>query len=108
MQVRKNHYALSPEFEENLNKAMAYLTKNRDKNFGNARYVRNLFEKAVETQARRLAADPEHTEDMLRILELSDIGLRLKPPAPKAEDGDGNDNANNDKDNEGADNEGEQ
>ena len=57
---------------------MAYLTRNRDKNFGNGRFVRNLFEKAVEHQANRLANLPERTPEMLKTLEISDIGLRLK------------------------------
>ena len=57
---------------------MVYLTRNRDKNFGNGRFVRNLFEKAVERQAGRLANLSERTPEMLKTLEISDIGLRLK------------------------------
>lgn len=78
MYARKSHYVLSPTFEESLNDAMAHLTANKDKNFGNGRYVRNLFETAVERQATRLSAVPERTQDMLKTLELSDIGLVLK------------------------------
>ena len=78
MYAKKSHYTLSPEMDKYLNAAMAYLTKNRDRNFGNGRFVRNLFEKAVEHQAGRLAHLPERTPEMLRTLELSDIGIRLK------------------------------
>ena len=78
MYARKSHYVLSPEMDKYLNAAMAYLTKNRDRNFGNGRYVRNLFEKAVEHQAGRLTQLPERTPEMLKTLELSDIGIRLK------------------------------
>ena len=78
MYARKSHYTLSPEMDKYLNAAMAYLTKNRDRNFGNGRYVRNLFEKAVEHQAGRLTRLPERTPEMLKTLELSDIGIRLK------------------------------
>ena len=78
MYAKKSHYTLSPEMDKYLNAAMAYLTKNRDRNFGNGRYVRNLFEKAVEHQAGRLAHLPGRTPEMLKTLELSDIGIRLK------------------------------
>ena len=78
MYARKSHYVLSPEMDKYLNAAMAYLTKNRDRNFGNGRYVRNLFEKAVEHQAGRLTQLPGRTPEMLKTLELSDIGIRLK------------------------------
>ena len=59
--------------------AIAHKTRNRDRNFGNGRWVRNLFEKAVEHQAGRLAGLPERTPEMLKTLELADIGIRLKP-----------------------------
>jgi SpoVK/Ycf46/Vps4 family AAA+-type ATPase len=76
--AKKNHYTLSPEMDKYLNAAIAYLTRNRDRNFGNGRYVRNLFEKAVEHQAERLVHLPERTPEMLKTLELVDIGVRLK------------------------------
>jgi len=43
------------------------------KGFGNARGVRNLFEKAVTVQANRLAADPEITKEDLMTLTADDI-----------------------------------
>ena len=76
--AKKNHYVLSPELEANLNSAMLYLTRNKDKNFGNARFVRNLFEKAVEHQATRLTSLQKRTPDILKTLELEDIGVVLK------------------------------
>ena len=83
MFAKKNHYVLSPEFDRNLVAAMAYKTRNRDKNFGNGRFVRNLFEKAVEHQAGRLTRMKERSPEMLKTLELTDIGLRItkKPKA---------------------------
>ena len=74
---------LSAEMNKYLNASMAYLTKKRDKNFGNGRFVRNLFEKAVERQAGRLTNTPDRTPEMLKTLELKDIGIRLRKPAPK-------------------------
>ncbi len=73
----KNHYTFSPEFDRCLVAAMAYKTRNRDKNFGNGRFVRNLFEKAVEHQAGRLTRMKERSPEMLKTLELTDIGLRI-------------------------------
>ena len=78
MYAKRSHYTLSPEFDRNLVGCMAYLTRNRDKNFGNGRFVRNLFEKAVEHQAGRLANLADRTPEMLKTLEMTDIGLRLK------------------------------
>ena len=78
MYTRKNHYKLSPEMDKYLAAAIAFKTKNRDRNFGNGRWVRNLFEKAVEHQAGRLSRLPERTPEMLKTLELSDIGIKLK------------------------------
>ena len=84
MYAKKSHYVLSPEMDRNLYAGMAYLTKNRDKNFGNGRFVRNLFEKAVERQASRLSQQTNRTPEMLKTLELRDIGLRIKPKTPAA------------------------
>jgi SpoVK/Ycf46/Vps4 family AAA+-type ATPase len=83
MYAKKNHYKLSPEMDKYLVSAIAYLTKNRDRNFGNGRWARNLFEKAVEHQAGRLTRTPDRTPEMLRTLELSDIGVRVKSKTEK-------------------------
>ena len=78
--ARKSHYVLSEEFDSYLVGAMKYLTDDkRDKNFGNGRFARNLFEKAVERQATRLTSLSERTPEMLKTLEIGDIGLVLKP-----------------------------
>ena len=78
MYAKRNHYVLSPEMDKYLNAAIAFKTKNRDRNFGNGRYIRNLFEKAVEHQAGRLTRTADRTPEMLRTLELEDIGVVLK------------------------------
>ena len=78
MYAKRSHYVLSEEFDSHLVAAMQYLTKNRDKNFGNGRFARNLFEKAIERQATRLTTLSERTPEMLKTLELKDIGLFIK------------------------------
>ncbi len=45
----------------------------RTRGFGNARYVRNLFEEAVGRQADRLAAVGEPTDDQLTTLTAADV-----------------------------------
>ena len=49
--------------------------QNKDKNFGNARYVRNLFEKAIQRQAVRLSTVAPITTEMLSELTLHDLGF---------------------------------
>jgi SpoVK/Ycf46/Vps4 family AAA+-type ATPase len=45
----------------------------RDKYFGNGRLVRNLFERALEAQANRLASYPELTQSLLSTIEETDL-----------------------------------
>ncbi len=47
----------------------------RDKGFGNARFVRNMFERAISNQAQRLVNVPAATDEMLSTLEAADITL---------------------------------
>jgi hypothetical protein len=50
----------------------AVITK--DKNFCNGRFVRNLFEKAIQRQAVRLSSVSPITTEMLTQLTLHDLG----------------------------------
>jgi len=55
-----------------------YLTKTvvgKDKNFGNARFVRNLFEKTIERQANRLSKEVDLTNDKLSEICFVDIPM---------------------------------
>jgi hypothetical protein len=45
----------------------------RDREFGNGRFVRNVFEAAVVRQAWRLRTVTEPTVDQLRTLEAADL-----------------------------------
>ena len=84
--ARKNKYVLSADLEHWLDPAIALWTKERDRTFGNGRYVRNLFEKAVERQALRLAEVNAPTKEQLVTLTLADVGISLKDPDASAED----------------------
>lgn len=61
----KNGYKLDAEGECLLFRKLEALYESRDEHFGNARAVRNLFEKAINAQADRIA----------RLTELSDADL---------------------------------
>lgn len=53
----------------NIHKAIA----NKDRNFGNARYVRNLFERIVQKQANRLSMIQHPTREQLKMITIEDI-----------------------------------
>lgn len=57
--AKKSEHVLAPAAREKFAKLIEGLHKDRDRSFGNARTVRNIFEKIVERQADRLAASGE-------------------------------------------------
>ena len=71
--LKRQQYVLS---ESALTQTMNFLTKEAAKgksDFGNARFVRNLFEKAITQQANRLALVENCDKDMLKRIEEEDI-----------------------------------
>ena len=70
---KKNGYALSPEGEAWAEGAPRELYEQRDENFGNARDVRNLFERAVARQADRVAGLESPTREQLMELRAEDL-----------------------------------
>ena len=55
--VEKYHYILSHDAELALSLLLDETLSSKDDRFGNARYIRNLFEKVIERQANRLALE---------------------------------------------------
>ena len=45
----------------------------KQSDFGNARFVRNLFEKIIEQQANRLAEIQEYNKCVLKVIEKEDV-----------------------------------
>lgn len=76
--AKKNQFRLSPELDAGLDDAIAKLTRRRDRTFGNARFVRQLFEDATGRQANRLAAAGTLEGEALATLSLDDLGLKEK------------------------------
>lgn len=73
LNVSKHDYTLSNEALEVLKSYIENTVANKDKNFGNARFVRNLFEKTLENQATRLASKGQITKELLQEIKAEDI-----------------------------------
>jgi Holliday junction resolvasome RuvABC ATP-dependent DNA helicase subunit len=66
-------FTATPPARERLLLVIQAAYETRDRTFGNARLVRNLFEKIVERQANRLAPIGELTDEMLSTLLPEDM-----------------------------------
>ena len=73
--AKKNDFTLAPDLEAGLDAAIAKLTARRDRTFGNARFVRQLFEDATGRQANRLAEAGSLDADALKTLVLADLAV---------------------------------
>ena len=74
MYVRKNQYTLSDEAKDYLMERLVDIVAKKDRYFGNARYVRNVFEKSIQHQANRLSkSSSAKTEEELKEITLSDL-----------------------------------
>ncbi|EAX48578.1 AAA ATPase, central domain protein [Thermosinus carboxydivorans Nor1] len=69
----KRQYKLSPEAKALLEKMLVPPTRNSDENFGNARTVRNIIEKAIRRQAVRLVVKANTTREELMTIEATDL-----------------------------------
>lgn len=88
MRASKSGYTLA-EDARGLLKSLLALYSLDVKGFGNARGVRNLFERAVSAQANRLATDPDITREDLMLLTAADIraaGGAQEDERPEARD----------------------
>lgn len=71
--VEKNQYHLDGDGETLLDQILYSAVEHKDKNFGNGRYVRNLFEKTIQNQATRLSCKPNITTEELSMLTAEDL-----------------------------------
>jgi hypothetical protein len=79
---RDSHFQPTEAANDKLKTLLTGLYEQRDRTFGNARLVRNLFEKAIERQANRLAVINTLTDEILTTILPEDI------PEPEVEPGD--------------------
>ena len=71
--LKKNEYTITKEGADILKQGLEQTVQHKDRNFGNARYVRNLFEKAIQCQANRLSKTKNVGDDELVELTAADI-----------------------------------
>lgn len=68
-----NGYRMEPTAIPRLQEKLEQAYQERCEHFGNARFVRNLFESAIHCQADRLSWDAELSDDELALLTADDI-----------------------------------
>jgi hypothetical protein len=66
-------YILSKGAEDCLVEIITTAHTNRDKTFGNARFVRNLFEKTIKNLSRRITDFDNSSKEMLSTIEVDDF-----------------------------------
>jgi SpoVK/Ycf46/Vps4 family AAA+-type ATPase len=81
MMAKSNKYEIEPKAEEALKKIFTRMYERRDKNFGNGREVRKLFDECIKMQANRLSSMSNYDKKELSILREEDI-----PPKYKVEE----------------------
>jgi len=73
MYMKKNEYTLGNGAEAFLKQQFDYALAHKDRNFGNARFARNVFEKAIQQQANRLEGRSNLSEKELAELTIEDL-----------------------------------
>lgn len=71
--IDKEDFKLTPESELAFQKLFAEAYEKRDRTFGNARFVRNVFEKTIERQSLRVADITEPTVEQLTEITENDV-----------------------------------
>ena len=71
--AKKNDYIISEGANSKIALIIDDAVKHKDEYFGNARYVRNLFEKIITQQANRISYGTKITNEMLAMIEEADV-----------------------------------
>ena len=75
-QMRRNEYVCSPETRDEIARRMAAARAGANvKEFGNARFVRNAFERTLERQAVRLASSGSTDRASLLEIRTEDLAI---------------------------------
>jgi hypothetical protein len=64
---------LTPDAIGSIAGIFKHLFDNKKMDFGNARLVRNIFEKTIENQSNRIASLEKLTKELLTTIEAEDI-----------------------------------
>ena len=79
LNLKKYEYVIEPKAAATLKETIRQAVEGRDKEFGNARYIRNIFEKVIQKQANRLAYLPTVSAESLTLITNADVqGLPLR------------------------------
>lgn len=71
--TQKYEYTLTEDAATLLKTIVQQAVKEKDKSFGNGRFVRNLFEKVIENQANRISAESTVSSESLASIKAEDI-----------------------------------
>ena len=71
--TKKNDCIASDEAIAKIKEYIEEIVAHKDQNFGNARFVRNLFEKIITQQANRLTLETDISNEMLSRIEAVDV-----------------------------------
>ena len=71
--AEKNHYHVTDEVRNALEKQLAAHVASSDEHFGNGRLVRNIFESAMRQLANRVVEEHELTSALLTTFEVEDL-----------------------------------
>ena len=73
MYMKKNQYTLADDAEAYLKERFDEAVAHKDRNFGNARFARNVFEKTIQQQANRLSGQSNLSKKQLTELTIEDL-----------------------------------
>jgi AAA+ superfamily predicted ATPase len=71
--LKKYDFVMQEQGEQILTQHLEQCIANKGKDFGNARYVRNLFERTIKAQAVRLAEQSENDKPQLATITADDV-----------------------------------
>lgn len=75
--LKDNEYTMTDRAWEVFKEIIAKAISNKSKDFGNARYVRNIFERLLQIQANRVAFIPAITPEILSTIEAEDVAMLI-------------------------------
>lgn len=75
LNLKKSRYKIKRDAFDRIQQYIQHQVAKRDERFGNARFIRNTFEKIVQNQADRLAQQPSINNNELSIITLEDVQL---------------------------------
>jgi AAA+ superfamily predicted ATPase len=72
LNLKKNEYSIAADAKSHISDIIDDAIAHKDQNFGNARFVRNLFEKILENQALRLSKENKLDKESLQLITRDD------------------------------------